>query len=190
MLATSISGRLFGGAVASASLALAALGFGIGAAAAAPLQPAPTDFGLPPVAPDPGPPLYDPESGLSDPGSGLSDPGSFLPAASGLPGGVGMPGSGVPGLSGIGGITPLIVDTTKLITAGSDPNALVSNAQSLLNDAGSLLGVPVGMPSLSSFVPSTGAPNVTAPVAPVPGLTPPPPLAPVAPGLPPVGPAL
>src|ERR1700752_682248 len=170
MTATSISDRLFIGAAPGASLALAAsltlaaVGSGLGTAAAAPSQPAPTDFGYPPP-----------------------DPGAGLPPDLGKPADLGMPGSGLPGLSSIGGITPLIVDTSKLLSAGSDPNAMVTNAQSLLNDAGSRLGGPVGMPSLSSFVPSTGVPNVGAPV---PALAPSTPLTAMAPPVPPIGPAL
>ena len=87
-----------------------------------------------------------------------------------------------------GGIGPLIADTTKLLSSAADPNALVSNTQSLLNDAGSMLGVPVGMPNISSF---TGAslPGLTPPAAPAP-LAPLGPLTPAGPSAPPIGPAL
>jgi hypothetical protein len=184
MTATSIFSRAACASLTfAASLGLAALGPGIGPATAAPWQPVPTDIPYSPIAPDPG---ADPGLGGYGGYGGYGQPdysgygGYATPAASGLPGGLGMPGSGLPGPSGIGGITPLIADTTKLLSAGSDPNALVSNAQSLLNDAGSLLGVPVGMPSLSSFVPTTGVPNVGAPA---PAFAPATPMAPIGPAL-------
>ncbi len=101
------------------------------------------------------------------------DPDSVLPT-----------GSGLLGLPSIGGLIPLITDTTHLLSAGSDPNALMAGTQSLLNDAGSLLGVPVGMPNVGSFIPPNGVPNVPAPLAPSSPLTPPTPLAPLAPPAP------
>lgn len=100
----------------------------------------------------------------------VPDPGSALPTDSGLS-----------GLPDAGGLMPLIGDTAKLMFAGSDPNALLADTQSLLNDAGSLLGVPVGMPDVGSFIPPSSFPSGPAPLAPSAPLTAPTPLTPPAP---------
>jgi hypothetical protein len=162
MIATSKRGRLFVGAL-YAGLALPTLGFGAGAATASSWQPAPADI---PLLPTP------------------SDPGPALPIGSGP---VGLPNAGGLMSPGAGGLMPLIGDTTKLIAASSDPHSLVANTQSMLNDVGSLLAVPVGMPNVSSLIPTTGVPNVGAPLAPssplapVTDLTPSAPVTPLAP---------
>jgi hypothetical protein len=160
--------RLFGWAAVCIGLALAAIGFGAGVAAAAPSQPVPADIPFMPTDPT------DPGAFPTDPGAFPSDPGSFMPTSSGPMGLLSNAG---------GGLMPLVTDTTKLLSAGSDPNAYLTDAQALLNDAGSLVGVPVGMPNVSSLVPQGAIPGAPAPLQ-APGLVPPAPGLPAAPGLP------
>ena len=166
MFTTSRGGRLFG--LAAAGLALAALQCGVGVAAARPSQPA--DIPFLPTPPDPGsalPAPVDPASVLPapvDPASALptaADPGSVLPTS--------QPLSGLPST---GSLIPLVSDAGKLLAAANDPNAWVANTQNLLNDAGSLLGLPGAMPNISSFAPPGGVPNVPASSVPVTPLAP------------------
>jgi hypothetical protein len=91
-----------------------------------------------------------------------SDPGSVLPAT---PSPVGLQPDA-------GGLVPLVADTIKLMSASGDPNAYIGNTQNLLNDVGSLLGVPGGMPNVGSLVPQNTVPNAASPLAPPASLSP------------------
>ena len=60
------------------------------------------------------------------------DPGTLVPAA---------PNTGTL-LTNAGSMLPLLNDAGSFLSAGQDPNALVNDTQNILNDAGSMLGLP------------------------------------------------